>query len=90
MKRRLAADNRLPTIYAAREGVDAGGLMSARHRNYTDATRQRRRGGRVTGRLTSVWRKSEWVERLNQNLIAHREFRTIQNRPKDVRRRLMP
>jgi putative ABC transport system substrate-binding protein len=24
----LAADNRLPTIYAAREGVDAGGLMS--------------------------------------------------------------
>jgi putative tryptophan/tyrosine transport system substrate-binding protein len=25
---RLAADNRLPTIYAAREGVDAGGLMS--------------------------------------------------------------
>ena len=27
MKRRLAADNRLPTIYAAR-GVDAGGLMS--------------------------------------------------------------
>jgi len=23
MKRRLAADNRLPTIYAAREGVDA-------------------------------------------------------------------
>src|SRR6476469_281282 len=27
---RLAADNRLPTIYAAREGVDAGGLMSYR------------------------------------------------------------
>ena len=24
----LASDNRLPTIYAAREGVDAGGLMS--------------------------------------------------------------
>jgi len=25
-----------------------------------------------------------------QKLIAHREFRTIQNRPKDVMRRLMP
>jgi hypothetical protein len=67
MKRRLAADNRLPTIYAAREGVDAGGLMSARHRSYTDATRRRRRGGRVTGRLMSAWRKSEWGERRLKN-----------------------
>jgi putative ABC transport system substrate-binding protein len=36
---RLAADNRLPTIYAAREGVDAGGLMSY-GANLPDLSRQ--------------------------------------------------
>jgi putative ABC transport system substrate-binding protein len=35
----LAADNRLPTIYAAREGVDAGGLMSY-GANLPDLSRQ--------------------------------------------------
>jgi len=35
----LAADNRLPTIYAAREGVDVGGLMSY-GANLPDLSRQ--------------------------------------------------
>jgi hypothetical protein len=43
----------------------------------------------MTGRLMSVWRVG-MGKATHHKLIAHREFRTIQNGPKDVRRRLMP